>query len=106
MDKNDIRKIEILANEKFKTWQWNFGYSPKYSFKNVVEFEGKTISVELNVKRGIIEDCKILGDYFSLTVANKLNSKLQNKRHLFEEIQDTLKEITNNISDEFVYSFF
>jgi lipoate---protein ligase len=43
LTENDIQTIEKLADEKFKTWEWNFGYSPKYSFKNEVEIEGKII---------------------------------------------------------------
>lgn len=106
LDKTDIQKIEILINEKFKTRDWNFGYSPKYSFTNKVEIDGKIISVELNTKRGIIEECKISGTYFSVEVAKKLSAKLQNKRHLFEEIKETLKECEISVSDELVYGFF
>ncbi len=29
---NDIHEIEKIAVEKYRTWQWNFGYSPVYSF--------------------------------------------------------------------------
>jgi lipoate---protein ligase len=32
LSENDILAIEKLSTEKFKTWEWNFGYSPKYSF--------------------------------------------------------------------------
>ena len=29
---NDLEAIHMLAETKYKTWQWNFGYSPAYSF--------------------------------------------------------------------------
>ena len=106
LNENDIQKIEFLVNEKFNKQDWNFGYSPKYSFKNIVEIDGKTISIELNVKRGIIEDCKISGSYFSDEIAKKLSVNLQNKMHLFDEIKETLKEFDIYVSMELVYGFF
>jgi lipoate---protein ligase len=106
LDENDIQKIEILVNEKFKKWDWNFGYSPKYSFKNVLEFEGKTILVELNVKKGIIEDAVISGDYFSNETAKKLSIQLQNKRHFFGDIREILMAFELRVSEELVFCFF
>lgn len=102
LKENDYKKIEILVNEKFKTWEWNFGYSPKYSFKNKVEIGGKSLIIQLVVKKGIIVDCKISGSYFSKEVAQKLSKQLQNKKHLFETVTKVLK--TN--SEELVFSFF
>ncbi len=106
LNENDNEKIKTLVLEKFKNWEWNFGYSPKYSFKNEVEIEGKTISVELKVKKGIIEDAVISGDYFSEKKITKLNTQLQNKRHLFEDIQEILKTVELRVSEELVFCFF
>lgn len=39
-----------LAEEKYRTWQWNFGYSPAYTFTN--ESENGKLKVLLNVARG------------------------------------------------------
>ena len=106
LTKTDIHKIEILANEKFKNRDWNFGYSPKYSFKNEVEIDGKNISIQLNVKRGIIEDCKISGNYFSIKDSKRISAKLQNRWHYYEDVRETLSGFDINISDELVYEFF
>lgn len=106
LNEKDIQKTEVLANEKFKRWEWNFGYSPKYSFKNEVEFGDNILKIELNVKKGIIEDCKIFGDYFSGEEAKILSSNLQNKRHFFEDVQKELKKSSDLVPDELVYAFF
>ncbi|MBT3384741.1 MAG: lipoate--protein ligase [Prolixibacteraceae bacterium] len=106
LNENDTQNIEVLVNEKFKTWQWNFGYSPKYLFKNEIEIEGKKLSIELNVKKGIIEDCNISGDYFSVEVAHHLQNLLQNKRHIFEDLKEIIKEIQDSFSDDLIYTFF
>ena len=45
------RKNKQIWNqrEKFETWEWNFGYSPKYSFTNTFITNGK--KVEIAVKK-------------------------------------------------------
>ena len=106
LNENDTQNIEVLVNEKFKTWKWNFGYSTKYLFKNEIEIEGKKLSIELNVKKGIIEDCNISGDYFSVEVAHHLQNLLQNKRHIFEDLKEIIKEIQDSFSDDLIYTFF
>ena len=30
----DINNINKLVEEKYNTWDWNFGHSPKYSLYN------------------------------------------------------------------------
>ena len=106
LNETDIQKIEIIETEKFKIWDWNFGYSPKYSFKNVTEIEGKTISVELKVKKGNIENAVISGNFLSEEILTKLSTQLQNKRHFFEDIEETLKVVELRVSENLVFCFF
>jgi len=106
LTEKDTKKIETLAKEKFETWDWNFGYSPKYLFKNNVEIDGKKLSIVLNVKKGNIEDCTISGDYFSKDIAEYLCLQLQHKRHFFEDIKEAIHKIQPGVSNEFIYSFF
>jgi len=97
LNETDIQNIEKLSAEKFQIWEWNYGYSPRYTFKNEFEIEGKTIKIEIVVQNGIIETCKIHGNYFSFNEAEKL----KNRRHSFEEV----KEVSGN-SDDITYAFF
>jgi len=106
LKEKDINEIETLVKEKFATRDWNFGYSPKYTFKNEVEIEGKKFSVRLNVKKGKIEDCRISGDYFSAEKAKSIAAQLQNRWHLFEEVKEVLNEFETEVRDEKVYCFF
>lgn len=98
----DLQKTEFLVSEKFKNWDWNYGYSPKYSFQNKVEIEGKTLSIQLNVKKGIIEECSISGDYFSPNLAKRMALDFIGERHFFENIQ----KILGLDSEKLIYAFF
>lgn len=103
---NDIQKIEKLVTEKFRNREWNFGYSPKYLFKNGIEIDGQKLLIHLKVKKGIIEECVISGDYYSPEDANELGFQLQNKLHLYEDVEETLNALSSKVSEEFVYYFF
>jgi lipoate-protein ligase A len=106
LNKNDIQNIEKLSVEKFTTWEWNFGYSPKYSFKNEVEIDGKMLKIEMLVERGRILESNILGDYFTLEIAMQLSGKLLNKKHVFKDIGKILLEYKSDVFSELIQVFF
>jgi lipoate-protein ligase A len=70
-------KIEInrLKEEKYITWDWNFGYSPPFSFKTKFNLDGTTQLVIVKVKNGIIED--ILPERLLETAASDTQSALK-----------------------------
>jgi len=103
---NDIQNIQKLSKVKFETWEWNFGYSPKYSFTNKTEVKGIGIEVNLKAVKGIISEIEIGGDYFSKEIFRQLSKCLQEKRHYFEEIQQELKRISSDVPNELIYVFF
>lgn len=106
LKKTDLQKTDILVTEKFQNWEWNFGYSPKYSFKNTIEINDKTLSIQLNSKKGIIENCVISGDYFSVETSKKISFGLRNKRHFYEDIQNVFEELGIEIKNNLLFYFF
>ncbi|EMT39196.1 lipoyltransferase and lipoate-protein ligase [Thermoanaerobacter thermohydrosulfuricus WC1] len=92
----DIKKIEKLVKEKYSTWEWNFGTSPDYSFKNEKKFTGGTVEVNLNVEKGIIKDIKIYGDFFGKYDVSEVENLLKGVKHSEEEIRKVLSNIDMN----------
>ncbi|SFU53503.1 lipoate-protein ligase A [Pustulibacterium marinum] len=98
LTQEDIEAIEVLVLEKYDTWDWNFGFSPKYNFQQAVKIPAGFIEVHLEVaKGGIIEKAKIFGDFFAEKPIEDLENMLINKKHdvqmlteLFEAIDVTL----------------
>jgi len=97
LNENDIQTIEKLSAEKFKTWDWNFGYSPKYTFRNEMEVDGKKLSVKLVVEKGVIVEAEILGNYFGKDKFQKIGISLSGKRHVYDELfgLNEIKEIVS-----------
>ncbi len=108
----DIEKIENMVEEKYNTWDWNFGYSPKYNFKRSIETKGAHIEFNFEVKHGIIENAKILGDYFSLKDTSEIENILTGQHHDPKNIRQALGQIDiglyfkNTSPDEFVLGMF
>jgi lipoate-protein ligase A len=102
LNENDIQTIDKFTTEKFKTWEWNFGYSPKYSFKNEVEIEGKTLSIRLMVEKGVIVEAGIGGVHFSAIQTKLIQKNLLQKGHDFNEIRKVFSDAENQI----IYFFF
>jgi lipoate-protein ligase A len=102
LNETDIHAIEKLSSEKFSTWEWNFGYSPKYSFKNEVEIDGKLLKINLQVERGIIVQAEIKGDYFMQSKSYSIQNSLLKKRHYFDDVKLALPTTESQI----IYSFF
>jgi len=92
----DIKKIEKLVREKYSTWEWNFGTSPDYKFKNEKKFAGGTVEVNLNVEKGIIKNVKICGDFFGKYDVSEVENLLKGVKHSEEEIKKVLSNIDIN----------
>lgn len=106
LNDTDIQNIEKSASEKFSTWEWNFGYSPKYTFRNEVEIDGKTLSIRLVVEKGVIVEAEVGGDYFTPEIALELSQTLQNKKHFLEDVILIIIEYQTEDLNGIVYYFF
>lgn len=62
--KTEIEEIQQLADEKYKSWEWNFGYSPRYELDGKIETTNDLLKFRMQVKNGLIEsfDVKLNGD--------------------------------------------
>lgn len=101
----DRQSIENLANEKFRTWDWNFGYSPKYSFKNEVEIEGRVLKIELEVVKGIIQKAAISANNLSKKECDELSGLCENQQHHYDDLLEVVKT-AKVVSPDFIDAFF
>ncbi|MEN8229930.1 MAG: lipoate--protein ligase [Bacteroidota bacterium] len=62
---HDLKEIGKLRDSKFSTWEWNFGYSPKYQFNKNLKFKSGNINLHMNVEKGIIREVNIEGDFMT-----------------------------------------
>lgn len=97
---HDITEINKLVDEKYSSWQWNFGHSPKYSLNNEVKYPGGNIEFSLNVEKGLINEIKFFGDFFGKKDVSYIEDLLKKVKHDESSIKDALDTV--NINDYFL----
>ncbi len=94
---SDVDNIEKLVNEKYSTYEWNIGYSPKGKNRFDGRFSFGTLSLTFDLVEGKIENAEIFGDYFSIKNPQELISKLNGKRFIKNEVIASLNGIEGYI---------
>ncbi|NLJ71628.1 MAG: lipoate--protein ligase [Syntrophomonadaceae bacterium] len=72
---DDLAQITNLCNNKYMSWDWNYGKSPDYNLKRQKKFPWGLIEFRLKVDKGIINNCKIYGDFFAYEDISLLEEK-------------------------------
>ncbi len=97
----DEEIINLLVKEKYNTWEWNFGNSPKYSFSKEKRFPAGSIEFNLNVEKGIIKTIKLYGDFFGKCDVSDIENSLIDVEHNEKSILTALSkfDLTNYFSN-------
>lgn len=96
LNDKDVESINKLVEEKYSTWEWNFGYSPKYSLYNEVKYPGGNLEFSLDVHDGLIKDIKFFGDFFGKEDISFIENKLRNVKHNEYSIKSALEDVDIN----------
>jgi lipoate-protein ligase A len=90
----DWKKIHEISRERYQQWDWNFGESPEFNVQNSKRFPIGTIDVRLDVgEKGIIQNCKIYGDFFGIGDVSDIEQRLKGRRYDRKEIEEALADI-------------
>lgn len=89
---SDLAQIKKLEN-KYSSWEWIYGESPKCNFKNARRFSGGKVEVLLDIQEGLITDCKIYGDFLGVSGVEAIEELLKGSRYNREDINEVLKDI-------------
>jgi len=96
----DMEAIQKLSTEKYQTWDWIFGYSPRYRFKNLFETENGEVHINLLVEKGLLAEVTVSGA-IEEELSQKLTERLVGCRHDLEsgrEVLIRIDEILQNYS--------
>ncbi|HRP01939.1 MAG TPA: lipoate--protein ligase [Candidatus Kapabacteria bacterium] len=84
--------IKGIAEEKYSTWDWNYGWHAKYNFEKLIHTNGGNIEFHLIVEDGVIQKAKIFGDYFNIKETQDIEDALIGTRHDIDSIKLKLKQ--------------
>lgn len=90
LTEEDWNNVEQISKERYQNWEWNYGKSPSFNIQESHKFDAGLVDVRLDVKKGIIENCKIYGDFFGVGSVEVIEDKLKGVRHERKSIEEAL----------------
>lgn len=89
----DWTKIRELAETRYRNWDWNYGKSPAFNVRRSKRFPIGSIDVRLNVKAGVIESCKIYGDFFGIGNLEDVEQAIVGCRFFRPDLERAIQDI-------------
>lgn len=86
-------QVGQIAAERYETWEWNIGRSPKFNRRKDAQLPIGKIDVRLDVAQGFIEGIKIYGTFFSHRDIFELEKRLVGVRYEREALTAVLDTI-------------
>ena len=93
LTEEDWEKIHQLSEERYQTWEWNYGKSPKFNLQHSHRFPVGSIDVRLEVNKGVIDDCKIYGDFFGVGEVIDIEDRLKNVKYERASLDKALDDL-------------
>ena len=97
----ELSEFNSLSDNKYKTWQWIYGYSPRYHFHRKFDFEKKSLYIEIEVEKGEIKKAGFTGDKPDFEVLDRFKQLIIGEKHDYFHLFEILNEsdIKNNFPD-------
>ncbi|RCW69693.1 lipoate--protein ligase [Saliterribacillus persicus] len=93
LTEEDWDNIKNLSEERYRQWEWNYGRSPKFNVQHSHKFDGGLVDVRLDVNKGVIDQCKIYGDFFGVGDVGDLEQKLTGVQYERKALDEALSDI-------------
>ena len=93
LTQGEWKGVHQLKEEKYDTWDWNYGRSPKFNIQRSKRFAVGEIDLRIFVEKGHITEFKIFGDFFGKEPVEKLEKLFEGARYEKEDISELLKDI-------------
>jgi lipoate-protein ligase A len=90
----EIHTIHKLSEEKYRSYKWNFGYSPEYEYNRRWSYHENDYKVRLSVKDGFIQWIEIQGPETRSVFFDGISEVLTGVRHQKKSISARLKNLT------------
>lgn len=98
----DIEEINKIVEDKYKTWEWNYGYNSKYNFNNEQKITAGVVEVTMDVTDGLIQNIKFYGDFLSRKDISTIEDALKGSKHDYKTLYNILNNY--NLDDYFMNS--
>lgn len=88
----DWEKIEQIATERYRSWDWNYGRSPAFNIQKSEKLPIGKLDARIAVEKGRIQSIRIYGDYSGQRNVAELEMQLAGLRYDAEAIASALAD--------------
>ena len=75
----ELAAVRELADTKYRTWEWNYGYSPRFEISNKKYLDGGCLECMVKVEGSKISAIRFFGDFLATRP--------------LDEVEDALKDV-------------
>lgn len=112
IQEDEDKAIQDLVRSKYMLWDWIYGWSPDYAFRNGIGLGPFKAFIQLKTHRGIIQEFRLESGNLSVIRRAHLNHAFQNVRHAHITVETILEDqgfrdmIPERNWDDLVFGFF
>ena len=101
----ELGEVEKRKAEKYDTWEWNYGRSPKFDMTGKRYWDGGCLEVGVSVAHGVITDVRFHGDFLAVRSVEPLVEALRGVPFRREDVRRVLdsqpmSELFGGITEE------
>ena len=98
-NEDELIAINELVEKKYKTWDWIYGWSPKYVFRKSYNLGDNELKVWLRVEKGIIKKAHVSGGPFNDKSLFDFSLSLKGLPHSLRTMEDQFTILLNDFDE-------
>jgi lipoate---protein ligase len=112
LNEKEFKTISDLADLKYRSWDWTYGWSPDYELNSNFQFQKMDCRIFIKIHRGIMKDCLLVSKKIPEEDIARLMELMRDCRHHPEALGKVIKAwkypaiSQENVIGEMVWSFF
>ena len=88
----ELAEVDRLKREKYDTWEWNYGRSPKFDVRCKRYWAGGCLEANVSIANGVITDVRFFGDFLSVCGLEELVERLKGVAFRPEDVRAVLND--------------
>lgn len=93
---DELAQVDKLKTEKYDTWEWNYGRSPKFNMTGKRYWDGGCLEVGVSVSHGCITDIRFNGDFLAVCSIEPLVEALRGVPFRREDVCRVLNSLSTS----------
>ena len=83
--------ILALADERYRSWDWNYGRSPAFTVHKIRTFPSGEIEARIEVQNGLVQSVCFVGGFFDRGDVSELEQRLRGVRYNPSSLEQALR---------------